>query len=89
MKTEEGVIDEAVVRPISNNEEENNTNDRKIDDDQNYGLTDAETLQILNLMPTEPVEIHLMIEDLTSRLNEDEQNRLLSLISEYSGVGAD
>ena len=52
---------------------------------QNFGLTDAETLQILNHMPTLPVEIHLMIEDLTSRLSDDDQNNLLRLISEYSG----
>eukprot|EP00555_Chaetoceros_dichaeta_P010067 CAMPEP_0198264812 /NCGR_PEP_ID=MMETSP1447-20131203/17861_1 /TAXON_ID=420782 /ORGANISM="Chaetoceros dichaeta, Strain CCMP1751" /LENGTH=200 /DNA_ID=CAMNT_0043953917 /DNA_START=66 /DNA_END=665 /DNA_ORIENTATION=+ len=45
-----------------------------------YGLTDAETLQILNHLPiTEPVEIHLMIEDLSSRLDEDKQTELLQL----------
>mmetsp|Transcript_8988 Transcript_8988/g.10413 ORF Transcript_8988/g.10413 Transcript_8988/m.10413 type:complete len:192 (-) Transcript_8988:307-882(-) len=48
-----------------------------------YGLTDAEILQVLNLMPTEPVEIHLIIEDLASRLNEDEINEMLQLISTY------
>lgn len=52
---------------------------------KNFGLTDAETLQILNHMPTIPVEIHLIIEDLTNRLNDEEQNSLLELISQHSG----
>jgi hypothetical protein len=50
-----------------------------------FGLTDAETLQILNLMPKEPVEIHLMIEDLQSRFGEDRQQELLNIIAKYSG----
>mmetsp|Transcript_14832 Transcript_14832/g.21216 ORF Transcript_14832/g.21216 Transcript_14832/m.21216 type:complete len:222 (-) Transcript_14832:29-694(-) len=53
---------------------------------EGFGLTDSETLQILNHMPTEPVEIHLLIEDLSSRMDEDRQNQLLQLISEHSVV---
>jgi tetrahydromethanopterin S-methyltransferase subunit A len=61
----------------------------KADDEQNgtaedFQLTDAEILQILNHMPSEPVEIHLMIEDLMSRMDEEKQNNLLQLITEYS-----
>lgn len=54
-------------------------------ENDNYGLTDAETLQILNHMPTLPVEIHLMIEDLTGRLSDDQQTSLLQFISDNSG----
>jgi len=54
-----------------------------------YGLTDAETLQILNHLPiTEPVEIHLMIEDLSSRMEEDRQNELLNLLKKFVEEGA-
>lgn len=49
-----------------------------------FGLTDAETLQILNLMPKEPVEIHLMIEELQSRFDDDRQQELLNIIAKYS-----
>jgi hypothetical protein len=52
--------------------------------DDGYGLTDAETLQILNHLPTEPVEMHLMIEDLANRLDENEQNDLLELIKKHT-----
>ena len=45
-------------------------NDAK-DEYQGYNLTDAEILQVLNHMPTEPVEIHLMIEELMGRMDED------------------
>lgn len=48
-----------------------------------YGLTDAEILQILNLMPTELVEAHLIVEELHTRLSEEEQEELLQLIREY------
>ena len=54
-----------------------------------FNLTDAETLQVLNLMPKEPVEIHLMVEDLPSRLNEDQQNDLLELIGQFASTGID
>lgn len=48
-----------------------------------FGLTEAETIQVLNLMPTEPVEIHLLIEDLHSRMPEKQQEELLQVISSY------
>mmetsp|Transcript_20625 Transcript_20625/g.26595 ORF Transcript_20625/g.26595 Transcript_20625/m.26595 type:complete len:208 (+) Transcript_20625:165-788(+) len=61
-----------------------------------FGLTEAETIQILNLMPSELVEIHLIIEELQSRMPEKQQNELLELISSYrkkiageDGEGAD
>lgn len=47
-----------------------------------FGLTDAETMQILNLFPREQVEIHLLIEDLSGRMNEDKQNQLLTVIGD-------
>jgi hypothetical protein len=48
-----------------------------------FDLTPAESLQILNFMPTEPVEIHVLIEDLHSRMTERKQEELLALISSY------
>ncbi len=50
-----------------------------------YRLMDAEILQILNLMPTEKVEAHLMIEQLENRMDDHRQDQLLQLISEYAG----
>lgn len=50
---------------------------------EDFGLTDAETLQILNFMPRESVEIHLIIQDLPSRLTEEKQEEVLTLIGSY------
>ena len=50
-----------------------------------YGLTDGETLQILNHMPSELVELHLIIEDLPSRMSDERQEELLQLIGTYAG----
>jgi RNA polymerase Rpb4 len=49
-----------------------------------YNLTETETIQILNFMPTEPVELHLMVEDIHDRFpDEKDQEGLLALIAEY------
>mmetsp|Transcript_16668 Transcript_16668/g.47843 ORF Transcript_16668/g.47843 Transcript_16668/m.47843 type:complete len:251 (+) Transcript_16668:220-972(+) len=50
-----------------------------------YGLTDGETLQILNHMPSELVELHLIIEDLPGRMSDERQEELLRLIATYAG----
>ncbi|KAL3821933.1 hypothetical protein ACHAXA_008973 [Cyclostephanos tholiformis] len=53
-----------------------------------YGLTKAETLQILNHLPTSLVEIHLIIENLEGRdrLNDEgKQLEFLRIISGFSG----
>ena len=55
------------------------------DEAQGYNMTDAEILQISNHMPTELVEIHLMIEELMGRMDEVKQNELLKLIADYAG----
>ena len=47
-----------------------------------FGLNDAETLQVLNLVPRETVELHLVIKDISSRLSEERQANLLKIISE-------
>lgn len=49
-----------------------------------FGLTEAESLQVLNFMPSEKVEIHLMVEELHARMTEQSQEELLSLIQSYS-----
>ena len=54
-------------------------------DGSGYGLTDGETLQILNHMPTEMVELHAMIDDLPGRMTESRQEELLDLIGLYVG----
>lgn len=51
-----------------------------------YGVTEAESIQILNLMPTEPVEIHLMVEDLHSRMSETKQEEFLTMIQSYNST---
>lgn len=48
-----------------------------------FGLTDAEALQVLNLAPSESVEIHLMIEDLPSRMTDEKQERLLNFVGSF------
>ena len=56
------------------------------DDHDGYGLTKAETLQVLNHLPTSLVELHLLIEDLEKRIPEEEkQMGFLRLLSQYSG----
>lgn len=49
-----------------------------------FGLAEAEAIQILNFMPTEAVEIHLMVDDLNARLTPKQQDALLEAISNYS-----
>mmetsp|Transcript_20227 Transcript_20227/g.50317 ORF Transcript_20227/g.50317 Transcript_20227/m.50317 type:complete len:225 (+) Transcript_20227:196-870(+) len=49
-----------------------------------YGLTEAEALQVLNFMPQEPVEIHLMVDDLHDRMSETKQEEFLGMIRSYN-----
>lgn len=49
-----------------------------------YGLTEAEALQILNFMPQEPVEIHLMVDELHDRMSEAKQEEFLDMIRSYN-----
>jgi RNA polymerase Rpb4 len=51
-----------------------------------FGLMEAEALQVLNFVPTEAVELHLMIEDLQSRMTESEQEMLLKKIAEFATI---
>ena len=54
-----------------------------------FGLTQAEVLQIVNLMPTELVELHLIIDQLDQRLDEAQQQQLLLFIQEQKKLFAD
>jgi len=49
-----------------------------------FNLTEAEALQIMNMMPSQPVEIHLMVDELQSRMSEEEQEEFLDFISSYT-----
>lgn len=49
-----------------------------------FDLTEAEALQIMNMMPTQPVEIHLMVDDLQSRMSEERQEEFLTFVESYS-----
>jgi hypothetical protein len=51
-----------------------------------FGLTDAESLQILNYMPQEKVELHLMVEELHTRMTDERQDELLALIQSHVTV---
>lgn len=48
-----------------------------------FALTEAESIQVVNSMPTEPVEIHLLVEDLQARMTEKQQEDLLNTINSY------
>lgn len=48
-----------------------------------FALTDAESLQIVNSMPTEPVELHLLIEDLHARMTDRQQKELLQFVASF------
>lgn len=56
---------------------------------KDFQLTDAECLQILNLLPKEIVDLHLIIQDLDDRLTEDKQRQVLDLIIKHSEGASD
>lgn len=51
-----------------------------------FQLTKAETLQALNFMPSESVEIHLFLPELQSRMKEERQQEMLQLIQSCKKV---
>ena len=51
---------------------------------QRFGLTPAEALQVLNLVPTKLVELHLIVEDLHDRMTGRKQEELLKAIQEHA-----
>ena len=79
MKSENGGND------TTDHADNGNGNGVKYQIQNGYGLTDGETLQILNHMPSELVELHLIIEDLPSRMSDERQEELLQLIGTYAG----
>lgn len=49
-----------------------------------FGLSEEEALQILDTMPTEPVELHLLVSELHARMPERQQEALLELVAAYT-----
>mmetsp|Transcript_18805 Transcript_18805/g.52283 ORF Transcript_18805/g.52283 Transcript_18805/m.52283 type:complete len:239 (-) Transcript_18805:182-898(-) len=49
-----------------------------------FNLTEAESIQIINFLPRQPVDIHLMIEELQNRMSETRQEQLLEFIASYA-----
>lgn len=87
------------LRRRNNNSKSSDNNSSQKDNDKDedgvkqqlqsgYGLTDAETLQVLNHLPTSLVEVHLLIEDIEKREHldsEEKQMEFLRTISHFSG----
>jgi RNA polymerase Rpb4 len=48
-----------------------------------FDFTEAEAIQVINLVPTELVDFNLLIDDLPERLSEQQQEECLSLIQQY------
>jgi DNA-directed RNA polymerase subunit F len=50
---------------------------------QKYKLTKAEKLQLINHMPSQPVELQLLIEEIDERFSDDEVMELIDLITQH------
>jgi hypothetical protein len=48
-----------------------------------FGLTHAEAVQCLNIVPTERVELHLLVDDVPGRFSETQQDDLLEVMKSY------
>eukprot|EP00594_Rhizosolenia_setigera_P009845 CAMPEP_0178956844 /NCGR_PEP_ID=MMETSP0789-20121207/10521_1 /TAXON_ID=3005 /ORGANISM="Rhizosolenia setigera, Strain CCMP 1694" /LENGTH=252 /DNA_ID=CAMNT_0020638901 /DNA_START=72 /DNA_END=830 /DNA_ORIENTATION=- len=76
---DDGMDDDNIPGKENNNEEEDD-DDRK----KGFELAPFEILQVLNLMPTEKVELHLIIDEISKRIPTDEkQDELIELIQSY------
>lgn len=51
---------------------------------QNKGLTEFETIQLLNYPPKKLIDIYVVVQDLDDRLSETEIDELLALLQPYS-----
>ncbi|KAK7072644.1 hypothetical protein SK128_024423 [Halocaridina rubra] len=50
---------------------------------KDFKLTKAEKLQLINLRPTTPVEMQLIIEDSEERLTEEQVDQLIALVEHH------
>ena len=64
------------------NDELDETLPHELYEEEGFGLTGGEIVQILNLIPRESVDLHLIIDELTNRLSEKRQNDLLAKIND-------
>ena len=87
LKKEETAENDEICEPVVTSSSIQQTNPDENEELQEYcegfGLTDSETLQILNHMPKEVVDIHLLIEDLPNRFSDEQQEELLKVIAKY------
>ena len=75
---------ELVTTPTTSKPEEVASEDSQQKQQSGFDLTEAEALQVMNMMPSEPVEIHLMVDELQSRMSEEKQEEFLACIQAYS-----
>lgn len=48
--------------------------------ERNYSLTKLEKIQLVNLKPQNETELHLIIDNIEEKLNDEQRNELLTLI---------
>jgi RNA polymerase Rpb4 len=51
-----------------------------------FDFTEAEAIQVINFSPREPVDLHILIDDLSERLSVQQQEECLSLIQQYRAL---
>jgi DNA-directed RNA polymerase subunit F len=56
----------------------------KLLDNEKLGLTEAETMQLLNACPKYQVEVHTIIEECAERLSEEQIDRIIEIFTAAS-----
>ena len=55
---------------------------------QPFGLSRAEVVQIVNLVPTSPVEAHLIVSDVEARLPGGRVMELIAIVQRHLGAAS-